>query len=101
MAPLASDEIDLEFIRELLYKLNVPLSKEMMREVKEYIGDYGGVERFQRAIESSENERQKLNAFVAACNAIVVNNHRATTTPTSAAARTSPNGTIMVVFYIQ
>ena len=62
---------ELEITKELLIKYNVPINKNIIKVLREYISQYGSVEAFKTAIESAE-EKHKLNTFVAAsCAAII------------------------------
>ena len=49
----------------------MPINKNIIKVLREYISQYGSVEAFKTAIESAE-EKHKLNTFVAAsCAAII------------------------------
>lgn len=65
-----SDE-ELELTKKILIQNNVPINKKLVNELKEYIQQYGSTDKFKKAIEL-QDEKNKLNAFVAASSAAVI-----------------------------
>ncbi|CAF0713639.1 unnamed protein product [Brachionus calyciflorus] len=70
--PLKHKELtESEIINDLLIKFNVSINKKMIKILKDYINQYGGLEKFKKAMENRD-EFMKLNAYVAATNANLI-----------------------------
>jgi hypothetical protein len=63
---------ELEVTKDILIKYNVPIDRKIIKVLREYICQYGSVQAFKTALES-ENEKNKLNAFVASSCAAIYN----------------------------
>jgi hypothetical protein len=55
---------ELEATKQILLGYDVPISRKLIKDLREYIGQYGGIERFQSSLKL-ESERNKLNLFIA------------------------------------
>lgn len=71
-------------LNELSNQPNIASNPKLIQSIKEYINDCGGLENFKRLQERSENERHKLQAFVAASSSIL-------STPTKSPNKTTSN----------
>ena len=60
-----SDEAEHEIFKNLFIRHNIPINKKLFKVLKNYIKQYGGIENFEKALEIDE-EKKKLNGFVAA-----------------------------------
>ncbi len=66
------EDQEMEVTKEILIKYNVPINIRLINKLREYMSNYGNVENFKKAIESSEDERNRLNSFVAASSASII-----------------------------
>jgi hypothetical protein len=71
-------------LNELNNQPNLASNPKLIQSIKEYINDCGGLENFKRMQERNENERHKLQAFVAASSSIL-------STPTKSPNKTTSN----------
>lgn len=62
---------ELEVTKQILMEYNVPINKRIMTDLRNYIIEYGGIDRFQHALKS-EPERNKLNLFIAQTSANLI-----------------------------
>lgn len=70
--PIKHKEItEMDIIKDLLVKFNVSINKKMIKILKDYINQFGGLEKFKKAMENRD-EYIKLNAYVAATNASLI-----------------------------
>ena len=65
---------ELEIAKELLIKFNLPINKNFIKTLRDYIKPYGNIKAFKELIQAEE-ERKKLNAFVASSNAASIANN--------------------------
>lgn len=79
---MKKEDVELEITKDILIKYNVPINKKLIKILREYMSQYGNVEEFKKAIESSEDERNRLNSFVAASSAAIINKSRIEPTET-------------------
>jgi hypothetical protein len=77
---LDDDDLELEAIKEILIKYNLPINKRIVKSLKNYIGQYGGIEKFQNSL-ISEIERNKFNSFVAAASAAYIAKAKTNSSP--------------------
>ena len=62
---------ELEVTKDILVKHNMPMNRTLIRVVREYICKYGSVQAFKNAIDASNDEKNKLSAFIASsCSSI-------------------------------
>lgn len=62
---------EMDIIKDLLVKFNVSINKKMIKVLKDYINQFGGLEKFKKAMENRD-EYIKLNAYIAATNASLI-----------------------------
>lgn len=62
---------EMDIIKDLLVKFNVSINKKMIKVLKDYINQFGGLEQFKKAMENKD-EYIKLNSYIAATNATLV-----------------------------
>ena len=67
------DDREIEIIKEILIKYNVPIDRKFIRSLRSYIcNKYGNIDAFNKSLESNE-ELKKFNLFVAEYSASLVN----------------------------
>jgi hypothetical protein len=62
---------ELEVTKQILMEYKVPINKKIMTDLRNYIAEYGSIDRFQNALKS-ESERYKLNLFIAQTSANLI-----------------------------
>ncbi|RNA22938.1 wiskott-Aldrich syndrome [Brachionus plicatilis] len=65
------DITEMDIIKDLLVKFNVSINKKMIKVLKDYMGQFGGLDKFRKAMENRD-EYIKLNAYIAATNASLI-----------------------------
>ena len=67
------DEQTTEMVKEILIQYNMPINKQLISTLRDYIRHFGGdVATFKRAIETDADERDRLSSFVAKSNASLI-----------------------------
>lgn len=65
-----SDDRETLFVKQLLYQRNVAHNDDLVKQIRKYVIMYGDVDRFKYLLDNDHNEKNKLNAYIAATKAL-------------------------------